>query len=530
MIKQSLLPDDAHENPDITSFAALENGIVRHVSSLDPTPTNVAWNDSERISDPDLYWAVADDFFHAMPGAPEDVPVDCSYDESTEVVTVTIDFNGKKSSASFVQVLDWVTSEFFDLMLEVTASKSGRFVELSPGDQSFMFVYLKPSVANALDDYRARDADSRESVFTSQSESAKHRFKDLKILSRREFQSALARLKHKLMNGDDPADPTSYRDGAAIRVATASKYDRALQLHTRARRGGTDQYAMLERWHHEAICPDEDCYVLMMQQPEREIVFERKARSAGMTMGDQEKDFGSFMLVARDGNWGIFADDDFLTCSGEKVLSLLEPLLQPLPENKNGDLFVRLRADVDALLESFGYARPVPKHGTYYAREYANHLALIDVAGRQEAPDDPVDVSLSLRQYCASIDGLLYKYSGTLDTSVWRAERKPPGGETTKWTIDGEPDLESVREEVEALIRDAVTWLDKPESREDWQRFLEDEGDYLAAAAAAVARDDRDNAQRLADLTLAEADNKDSYTAGEDVRKLKAMGLKVKKA
>ena len=529
LIEQSLLPDDADTNAAIENFATLEESIVRHVAALDPTPQHVVWDDAERISDPQIYCVVADDFFEAMPKAPSDVPLDCSYDESTETITFSIDFKGKQHSASWVQQLDWISSEFLDLIVKATSSRAGRFVELSPGDQSFMFVYLASSLAKQLDAYRASDADSRESVFTSQSIDTRHRFKDLVILSRREYRGALARLKHQLMTGDNPADPADFKDGSAIRVATASKYDSALELFTRARRSNTRQYAMLEHWHHEAICPDEACYVLLVDDPDREIIFQIDADLAGLTMGDQEKDFGSFLLVALDGSWSIFAHDDFLTCSGEKVLSLLQPLLQSVPPNANAEQFAQMREGTCyPLLESLGYDQRKPGLAIYIARDYANHIALININGRQESPEDPVEMSLSLRQYCPTIDGLLYEDSGTLETSVWKAQRKPPGGESTKWTIDAEADVAAITNDITALIRDAAAWLEQPESMEDWQNFLEDEGYFLGAAAAAVAREDRSNAQRLADLTLAEADNKDKYTAGEDVKKLKAMGLKVK--
>lgn len=529
LIKQSLLPDDTAANADIRNFATLEEAIVRHVAGLDPMPTHVVWDDAERISDPQFYCGIADEFFEAMPKAPSGVPLDCSYDESTKVVTFTVDFNGKQHSASWVQDLDWIESEFLELIVKATTSRAGRFIELIPGDQSFMFVYLGSSLAKSLDDYRANDANSRESVFTSQSVDIRQRHKDLAILSRREFRGALARLKRQLMTGDDPADVESYRDSAAVRVATASKYDSAIQLYTRARRSGTEQYSMLERWHHEAVCPDEKCYVLLMDDTDREIIFETEADVAGLTMGDQEEDFGSFLLVAKDGSWGIYAHPDFLTCSGEKVLSLLDPLLQTVPANANADRFFQLRQRTcNPLLESLGYAES--SYGTsYYAREYANHLALIGVDGRQKSPDDPVEVKLFLRQYCAAIDGLLYEYSGTLETSVWKVLRNPPGGESTKWTIDGDADFDSIRKNIAALITDAAGWLDQPESMEDWQTFLEGEGDFVGAAAAAVNREDRKNAQRLADLAIADADNRSSYTAGEDVKQLKAMGLKVKK-
>ena len=528
LIEHSLLPADAEASVDISNFATLEEAIVRHVASLDPMPTHVVWDDAERISDPQFYCGIADEFFAAMPKAPSGVPLDCSYDESTKVVTFTVDYNGKQHSASWVQELDWIESEFLKLIVKATTSRAGRFIELIPGDQSFMFVYLSSSLAKSLDDYRARDADSRESFFTSQSIDIRQRHKNLVILSRRDYRGALARLKRQLMTDDDPADVESYRDNAALRVATASKYDSAIQLYTRARRSDTEQYAMLERWHHEAVCPDEKCYVLLMDDADREIIFETEADLAGLTMGDQEEDFGSFLLVAKDGSWGIYAHPDFLTCSGEKVLSLLDPLLQTVPGNANADQFFQLRQRTcNPLLESLGYAEST--YGTYYAREYANHLALIDVASRQESPDDPVEVKLSLRQYCAAIDGLLYEHAGTLKTSVWKKPRKPPGGESTEWTISGDADFDSIRKDIAALITDAAGWLGQPESMEDWQTFLEGEGDFVGAAAAAVNREDRKNAQRLADLAIADADNRSSYTAGEDVKQLKAMGLKVKK-
>ncbi len=111
---------------------------------------------------------------------------------------------------------------------------------------------------------------------------------------------------------------------------------------------------------------------------------------------------------------------------------------------------------------------------------------------------------------------------------MWKMWRKPPGGESTTWTIDGDADFEQAREEILALIEEAATWLDQPASLEDWQQFLEEEGDLMGAAAVAVSLDDRGSAQRLADLALADTENKSKYTRDLELEQVKAMGLWVK--
>ena len=57
-------------------------------------------------------------------------------------------------------------------------------------------------------------------------------------------------------------------------------FDGALQLYLRVHRNsiGSTSYACLERWDHEEICPDEDCYVLDMKEPS----VARRAKSLGI--------------------------------------------------------------------------------------------------------------------------------------------------------------------------------------------------------------------------------------------------------
>ena len=233
LCRQHLLPSSPLA---VNNFAELETAIVHHVASRDETPPNVVWNDAERIQRAASYEFITDEFFAAMPQPPE-YEVVCHENADTQRHECQLTVAGKRTTTSWDQEgSDWVEEHFFSFIRKATASAAGRFVEIGTSDQSYMFVYVDAGTAQAFEDYADEDASSRESFFTGQSESAKYRFADIKILPREEFRRALDTFKRCCMDGDDPADIASYAPGKALLLNPSSKYDGALRLFLRAHR------------------------------------------------------------------------------------------------------------------------------------------------------------------------------------------------------------------------------------------------------------------------------------------------------
>ena len=293
-------------------------------------------------------------------------------------------------------------------------------------------------------------------------------------------------------------------------------------------------YAPLERWDHEAICPDEDCFVLSMQAPEREIIFEIGAKEAGIVMGDQENDLGPFLLVAKDGRWGICADEAFLLVAGEEVMGAVKPMLGDVRNNSNAALFVELLEQhcIPQLAELGFEPRTEYIEGVGYSREGPLHHAVIKVDGEQEAADDPVSVSLTLFRFCPQIDAFVHQFEPDDWLKNEEDEHTPQyvaqEAEDVEWTVASSQDATEIAPLVrEAIIRAAQQLSERPASLAEWVATYAGRKAYIHAAAAALVCDDREAALRYAQLAVSEARARGSGLIDRDIATLEAMGLDV---